>query len=109
MNDYAQTHVTESGETTPTYPLRIRFWYLIHNAAERLWHWVWRTRLRPFYETKWSEFERHQTPTYRHIATAPAADEPKQVEIMPGVFVESPVKGSGIVESKIYVCGGPTE
>lgn len=29
-------------------PLRIRFWYWLHDRAERLWHWVYREKLAPW-------------------------------------------------------------
>lgn len=32
------------------YPLSIRFWYVVHDQAERLWHWVYRTKIRPWHE-----------------------------------------------------------
>lgn len=83
------------------YPLRIRFWYRVHDSAERLWHWVYRTKLWPWHQA--DRVSRPQVPpTYHLIAEIEATDEPQHVEIQPGVFVTSPSKASGVTKSRIY-------
>lgn len=46
-----------------SYPLRIRFWYTVHNYAERFWHWVWFAKLQPWHQSQ----EIQLPPTYRLI------------------------------------------
>jgi hypothetical protein len=33
------------------YPLRIRFWYCLHDLSERLWHWTWDAKLKAYEES----------------------------------------------------------
>jgi hypothetical protein len=67
------------------YPLRIRFWYLVHDKAERLWHWVYRTKITP-----WNAGHNtaHIPPTYELVRTIPATPEQQ---------------AAGLTEQRIYV------
>lgn len=81
------------------YPLRIRFWYLVHDQAERLWHWVYQAKIAPWHDAC---DDARIPPTYRMIAEVDATDTPQRVEIQPGVFVTSPAKDSGVTKQRIY-------
>jgi hypothetical protein len=50
-----------------SYPLRIRFWYFVHNYAERLWHWVWYAKLQPWHRSQ----EIQVPPSFRLIEETP--------------------------------------
>lgn len=56
----------------PHYPLRIRFWYLVHDGAKRLCYRVWRTKLGPWHHTKDAP---PVPPNYYLIQTIPATPE----------------------------------
>jgi hypothetical protein len=66
------------------YPLRIRFWYFVHDKSEALWHWVWRTRLQPW-----------------HFSLEQALPEPKYVLVAEHDASEED-RARGIVKRRIY-------
>lgn len=61
------------------YPLRIRFWYIVHDRAERLWHWVYREKIAPWHA---ADRERPQVPpSFRLVQTI----EPTEHERAAGI------------------------
>src|SRR5688572_19943289 len=72
--------------TNMSYPLRIRFWYLVHTKAESLWHWVWREKLSP-----WHEAERAKAPII-----------PDRYTLLSEVDVPEAERTNGVVKRRIY-------
>lgn len=47
------------------YPIRIRFWYWVHDRAERFWHWVYRAKIAPWHQA--DRVNRPQVPPTYHL------------------------------------------
>lgn len=94
-----------------SYPLRIRFWYVVHNYAERLWHWVWFAKLQPWHRSQ----EIQVPPSYRLVdeREATEAERGKGIDkvrtyIGVGGYGETPpVRYEGSYQYKVAFVGKP--
>lgn len=80
------------------YPLRIRFWYWVHNSAESIWHWVWRAKLSPWHKATETPM---LPPTYTLFAELDADGKPatgdrvkRRIYRSPAASAPAPVEGT---------------
>ena len=72
-----------------TYPLSIRFWYHVHDTAERLWHWTYRAKIKPWFD---AQHRAEIPPTFHLVKTIPATPEEQAL---------------GITEKRLYTNARP--